>query len=255
MNWVQVTQLQGALLVDGPTIADNICKIFRQKNVDARKIFICLLLNTDKFVDSSKLSTKQSKIYAPFSTFGHKINVETFLSIVDKCGLWHLFFEALPFIPLATDCLEIDKFDGDALMLTSFVAALLRQARLHHVDNVVVSSQLDKLFRLTSKEPPCRQLLFTLYLTRLSLSSDANDVFIKSVKTSTEQELKRYFDVNVDADRLRVTDSEVVQKLLSHCVDLAKMISVDIWCDLTEERTDSLLKLPFINFWFIKYLY
>ena len=249
MNWVQVTQLQGALLVDSPTLAENVSKIFRQKNVDTRKVLICLILNTEKFVDFSKFSAEQIKSYSPFSNFGHKISVEKFMFIVDKCQLWHLLFEAIPFIALATTCIDSDVVNNDVLMLASYNAALLRQARLTDIDTAVIVTQLDKLFQLSSKEPLHRQLLFILYLTRLSMSLDANDVAVRSVKGSTEQDLKRYYQFSIESLKMRPTGNALVQTLLSHCVELAKLVSVDIWCDLTEERTDSLLELPYLNLW------
>ena len=176
----------------------------------------------------------------------HKLIVEKFLFIVDKCQLWHLLFEAISLIALETSRIVVDN---DVLKLASYNAALLRRARLANIDSAFISTQLDKLFQLSSREPLHRQLLFILYLTRLSMSLDANEVVVKSVKGSTEQDLKRYYQFNIESHKLRPTENGIVEKLLSHCVELAKLVSVDIWCDLTEERTDSLLELPYLNFW------
>ena len=89
------------------------------------------------------------------------------------------------------------------------------------------------------------------------MSNDAKSVIVdsqSSIRLGNEEVLK-YFYVAVDKATLRPMTKLLVEKLLSHhYVELAKMISIDFWLDLVDERTDETLKHPSIRFWYLNLL-
>ena len=245
----QAAQLQGALLVKTETFCENVSKVFNLPNADKKKLFVCLMLNTDDLVDLSDLSKDQKLRFAPFTDFCPKIEISDFFTIVEKSRLWELFFESIPFIPLTSRCFESFSVT-DALMSTSFVASLLRKMRTSpRCDslNQIVDVNLDKLFQKLRGKSLGNQILMTLFLTRLSLSAGSNEVLVNTQK-SNSNDLKTYYAVK-SSDELKSIEVFVVEKLLSHYVFLAKSISVDVWIDLIDEGTRSLLAHPSLNFW------
>ncbi len=117
--WIgfQVAQLQGALLVSSPSVADDVVKVFNLPGVDKRKNFICLLINTN-IIDISKLSTDQKRRFTPFLNFCPKVDGNIFMSIVEKGQLWNFFFESLPFIPVTMELLGSDVFTNHLFKLS-----------------------------------------------------------------------------------------------------------------------------------------
>lgn len=252
----QIAQLQGALLIRTENLCQNVSNVFGLPNADKRKLFVFLLLNTDNLVDTSDLSNDQKRRFAPFTDFCPKIEISDFFAIVEKSRLWNLFFESLPFIPLNSRCFETDvilrhAFSAtDILMSTSFVASLLRKMRRSPNSDTwsrIVDVNLDKLFQKLRGKSLGHQILSTLFLTSLSVSVDSNNVLVDSQKSNLN-DLITYYGVTIP-DQLKPIEVFVVEKLLSHYVCLAKSISIDVWIDLIDEGTRSLLAHPCINFW------
>jgi len=140
-------------------------------------------------------------------------------------------------------------------MMTSFVASLIRMVRLQPDSEKPPSKVLDdfveKLFVNCRGKSLSQQMLSTLFLTRLALSVDIEDVVEKTVKSlSAKNDLKIYYSFTYDvAEKLRPTESSVVEKFLKNYVEMAKSITVDFWIYLIDEETLPLLQHPILGVW------
>ncbi len=150
---------------------------------------------------------------------------------------------------------DLRYFFNFSQMMTSFVASMIRMVRLQpERDGAAIKDLEDCVEKLVDKfrgKSLSQQMLSTLFLTRLALSSDIEDVVGKTVKSlSTKNDLKDYYSFTCDAAiKLTPTESVVVEKFLKNYVDLAKSITIDFWIDLVDEETRSLLQHPILGIW------
>ena len=258
-----VAILQGSILgFEKGLLSENekcvrLSKVLRSISTDNtiiyRKIFMCVLLNTN--IKEIEL-LREINEYAPLSDL-FRISSESFIKLLDE-KLWTHLVEAIPCVipldvldiivgllvnPESTVHLTIEKCH----FMQCFTLIVAVISRIKQTDEEVLAKSsmvknllalIDLFKRIVKDEDKLESKLFgTLFLLKTACSKD-QDALNKSLPGS----LLFHKDLSIPLMQSHIKEcpQEVIKSILSIYTNLAKDITLEIWLDLTEIKTDTI---------------
>ena len=234
----------------------------KEEIVVSRKLFMCLLLNAD--LDGID-KMRQIPEYAPLSDL-FRISCCIFTKLLSG-KMWECFIDAIPTtIPInVLDQVVLNIMNilpkqailkDSYLKLISLSTSILLVEKIHQDEkfgaknNLCCSNSLLDLVAGESKNPSIDlkyKLFGILFLLRIAMSNK-NEFIFKSVPSSSMFTLS--LGVSTTAPKSRKCPIEIIQKLFTQYIGIAKEITVDTWIDLSDVSIDIIKSdFPKISIW------
>lgn len=236
-------------------------------NIDrviTRKIFMCLLLNTDL---SELEQMRKVPEYAPLSDL-FRISTHTFMKLLTG-NLWQSFIEAIPIlipdnvlnkiIGTLTKSKELlngttNENDRYKKILAITVAVILAmkldnsEGLEKNIDITVVYGLINFHHDISLKSISFGNKLFgALYLLRIACSN-ATDILMKtspcSITVSNDLAIPLTYTKTIECHK------DMIDKLLNSYSKIVKEVTVEMWVDLSEVKTTTIsCDFPYHSIW------
>ena len=228
-----------------------------KNKIISRKIFMCLLLNTD-LKELEQL--REIPEYAPLSDL-FRISAETFIKLLND-EMWLCFLEAMP-CTIPMDIVEIfigllvipesithAKPNNDNYMrIFPLIVAILLKIRLNNnyklgdLEIAMVSKLLEYFRNIKSED----QIFGTLFLLRTACAKD-KDILQKTLSGSVS--FHSDLSIPMITSERKEFPQQLFENILTIYLAIAKEVTLDSWIDLAEVKTETIAaRFPAITIW------